>query len=525
NAAVNGSTPPEKLLGVFSAIHTFDDRTEEALGLNTANPKPLYVETAPTVAEMLDASLKIIQRDPDGFFAVVEEEGSDNFANNNNAVGTVEAVRRADAAIGVAMNYVNTQDPNTLVITAADSDAGGLQVSQFKPYTRPTGSAITTPELLDSETEVPFINVNPTTTNTTRNFLDGVNGSTASADAPWKPFPSMDSLDGPMGNFGVGWVGTPDFPGSIVSKAYGMNADLLPSTLDNTEIYRLMYQTMFGVRFSEVLKAEGGQKTAEVTTGEGYLAVVNFGGVGVDPSESTIAEADTIQFRGADLTARNLLLTEQGDDLVISFEGVANTGVILRNFHSENLNNLSQATGASVDFGNLIFDGQSSVEDSFDVFRADADLAQILNRNSVTFFNDLDNTVSGFDDSNDVMNAQGGDDRSFGLGGDDLLRGGAGFDYLDGGLGSDILVGGTEADVFALATGNGSDTIQDFNISEGDKIALSGGLTFGRLSLLQGTGANANNTLIQAGTSNELLATLVGVQASSLTQSSFMLIA
>ncbi|MEP0918070.1 alkaline phosphatase [Leptolyngbya sp. DQ-M1] len=525
NAAVNGSTPPEKLLGVFSAIHTFDDRTEEALGLNTANPKPLYVETAPTVAEMLDASLKIIQRDPDGFFAVVEEEGSDNFANNNNAVGTVEAVRRADAAIGVAMNYVNTQDPNTLVITAADSDAGGLQVSQFKPYTRPTGSAITTPELLDSETEVPFINVNPTTTNTTRNFLDGVNGSTASADAPWKPFASMDSLDGPMGNFGVGWVGTPDFPGSIVSKAYGMNADLLPSTLDNTEIYRLMYQTMFGVRFSEVLKAEGGQKTAEVTTGEGYLAVVNFGGVGVDPSESTIAEADTIQFRGADLTARNLLLTEQGDDLVISFEGVANTGVILRNFHSENLNNLSQATGASIDLGKLIFDGQSSVEDSFDVFRADADLAQILNRNSVTFFNDLDNTVSGFDGSNDVMNAQGGDDRSFGLSGDDLLRGGAGFDYLDGGLGSDILVGGTEADVFALATGNGSDTIQDFNISEGDKIALSGGLTFGRLSLLQGTGANANNTLIQAGTSNELLATLVGVQASSLTQSSFMLIA
>ena len=527
NAAVSGPNPPQKLLGVFAAIHTFDDVTEEALGLNTANPQPLYVATAPTVAEMLDASLKILKQDPDGFFAVVEEEGSDNFANNNNAVGTVEAIRRADAAIGVAIDYVDTQDPNTLVITAADSDAGGLQVFQFVPYARPTGNFTSTPALLDSEPQVPFINVNPTTTNTTRNFLDGVNGSTASADFPWRPFTSMASLDGAMGNFAVGWVGTPDFPGSIVSKTYGMNAEQLPSTLDNTEIYRLMYQTLFGVRFSAVVKAEGGARTAEVTAGEGYLAVVNFGGIGrgVNPSENTLAEVDTIQFKGADLTARNLVLTQEGDDLVVSFEGVAATGAILRNFQLDNLDNLSQSTGASVNLGNLVFDGQSSVQDSFDVFNAEWDLDQIFNRNSVTFLNELDNSVRGFDDSDDVINAQGGDDRSFGLSGNDLLRGGAGYDYLDGGRGNDILVGGTEADVFVLARGSGSDTVQDFSLLEGDKFALSGGLTFGRLSILQGTGVNANNALIRAGSTSELLATVVGVQASSLTQANFLLTA
>lgn len=248
NAVVSGATLPEKLLGVFAATDTFDDRTEEALGLNTANPLPLYVATAPTVAEMLEASLKILKNDPDGFFVVLEEEGTDNFANNNNAVGTVEAMRRADAAIGVAMNYVNTQDPNTLVITAADSDAGGLQVFQFAPYTRASGNFdASNPILADSQPEVPFINVNPTTTNTVRNFLDGAEGSTASATEPWLPFASMDSIDGPMGNFAIAWVGTPDFPGSIVSKTYGMNADLLPSTLDNTAIYNLMYRTLFGL--------------------------------------------------------------------------------------------------------------------------------------------------------------------------------------------------------------------------------------------------------------------------------------
>ncbi|MBD1842161.1 alkaline phosphatase [Cyanobacteria bacterium FACHB-63] len=543
NAAVNSATPPEKLLGVFSAIHTFDDRTEEALGLNTANPLPLYVATAPTVAEMLDASLKILRRDPDGFFAVLEEEGSDNFANNNNAVGTVEAVRRADAAIGVALNYVDTQDPNTLVITAADSEAGGLQVFQYAPYTRPSGNFTRDPALLESEPQVPFINVNPTTTNESRNFLDGVNGSTASAEYPWKPFTSMDSLDGSMGNFAVGWVGTPDFPGSIVSKTYGMNADQLPSTLDNTEIYRLMYQTLFGVRFSEVVKADGGQKTAEVTTGEGYLAVVNFGGIGlgINPSESTIAETDTIQFQGEELTARNLLLDQEGNDLMIRFEGVANTGAVLREFQLENLDNLNQATGASVDLGNLIFNGQSGVQDSFDVLDAGSNIDQIFNRDSVTFLNDLDNTVRGYNNSNDVINAQGGDDRIFALSGDDLVRGGAGNDYLDGGVGNDILnggdgndwiignlgndtlAGGSGRDGFVLAPEAGSDTITDFNPAD-DMIALSGGLAFGRLSILQGMGANANNVLIRATSSNELLATLTGVQAGSISSANLLLI-
>jgi glycerophosphoryl diester phosphodiesterase len=269
NAVVNSANPPEKLLGVFAANHTFDDRSEEALGLNTANPKPLYVETAPTVAEMLEASLKIIKRDPDGFFAVVEEEGTDNFGNNNNAVGTIEAMRRADAAIGVAMDYIDKQDPNTLVLTAADSDAGGLQVYQFAPYTRASGNAITTPALGNTEVEPPFINVNPTTENKTKNILDGAKGSTGSPEFPWQSFSAKDSVDGAMGNFGIAWVGTPDYPGSIVSKAYGMNADKLPSTLDNTEIYRLMYRTMFG----EVLPSNAVRTTFDVNGGNTSVAL------------------------------------------------------------------------------------------------------------------------------------------------------------------------------------------------------------------------------------------------------------
>ncbi|MEL7242276.1 MAG: alkaline phosphatase [Cyanobacteria bacterium J06573_2] len=247
NQAVNSDTPPEKLLGVFAADDTFDDQTEEELGLNTDTPLPLYVETAPTVAEMLDASLKIIEDDPDGFFAVVEEEGTDNFSNNNNAVGTIEAMSRADAAIGSAIDYIDNQDPNTLLVTAADSDGGGLEVFQYKPYDRPEGNFDEDNPELSSQPEVPFITVNPTTERDDVNYLDGVDGSTASEENPWVPFSAKDSLDGEMGDFGIGWVGTPDVPGSIVAKTYGLNADKLASTVDNTGIYDIMYETLFGM--------------------------------------------------------------------------------------------------------------------------------------------------------------------------------------------------------------------------------------------------------------------------------------
>ncbi|MGF1673973.1 MAG: hypothetical protein ACFCUV_09850 [Rivularia sp. (in: cyanobacteria)] len=255
---------------------------------------------------------------PDGFFAVVEEEGTDNFANQNNAVGTIEAMRRADAAIGVAIDYVDKTDPNTLVVTAADSDAGGLQVFQYKPYNRPAGNVTpTTPELADSEPQAPFIGVNPTTTNTNRVVLDGVNGSTGSPEAPWRPFTSEDSIDGPMGNFGIAWAGTPDFPGSIVSKTYGMNADKLPSTLDNTEIYELMYETMFGVAPQLVAEQQETELVSGNTDGSPLIATLNGSFDGINDTVFTGAGNDEIDVLSTSLIAgRNRINSGSGDDII-----------------------------------------------------------------------------------------------------------------------------------------------------------------------------------------------------------------
>ncbi len=222
----------EKVLGIFAAEDTYNDTTEANLVedgfVDEEGNLILYGqpgnENPPTVADMLEATLglDIFQNPENGMFVVLEEEATDNFGNNNNAVGTIEAVLRADAAIGVAQDYIDNTNPNTLLITAADSDGGGLEVDDRSGDT--VGTTRVQPPF---DTEVPY---DGTTGNDTAPFVTG---------AP--------DADGDIFEFGVLWSGNPDVAGSIVSKTYGLNAEKLPATVDNTGIYRLMYETLFDV--------------------------------------------------------------------------------------------------------------------------------------------------------------------------------------------------------------------------------------------------------------------------------------
>ncbi|MBW4549589.1 MAG: S8 family serine peptidase, partial [Aphanocapsa sp. GSE-SYN-MK-11-07L] len=233
---------------------------------------------------------------------------------------------------------------------------------------------------------------------------------------------------------------------------------------------------------NDTLTGGGDRDTFVIRLGDGTDTVTDFRSVGKgsQPTQPVIGETDTIKFEGAGLTARNMLLTQKGSSLEIAFEGIDNPKVILNNFALENLDNLSQASGAKVNLGSILFNGQTTVQDSFDVFDANLTRTTIWNRNSVTFLNDLNNTTKGFDNSNDVINAQGGNDTIDGLSGNDLLRGGAGNDSLKGGLGNDTLLGNEGNDVLAggadndiLTGGSGQDRFS-FDINAAFNLALIG---------------------------------------------------
>ncbi|MGD1860994.1 MAG: alkaline phosphatase [Leptolyngbyaceae cyanobacterium] len=251
----------EKLLGIFAAEDTYNDTFEDNLraqelvdengdlilyGQPPLNPNP------PTLAEMIEVALPILDADPDGFMLTVEEEATDNFGNNNNAAGTIEAAIRADEAIGAALDFVDNTDPNTLVITAADSDAGGLEVLDV-----PLGFFGEIPEAFNFDSTLRVQSDQVSFGDDADGFpveMDDVDGSN---NGNYEPFVTgAPDADGDVFDFGVAWATLTDVNGGIVSKTYGLNADLLPATTDNTDIYRVMYETLFGVTPEEAAQGD-----------------------------------------------------------------------------------------------------------------------------------------------------------------------------------------------------------------------------------------------------------------------------
>jgi len=205
----------EKVLGVFALDHTFNDNPAER---NAIDGLPNFVETAPTVAEMTDFALQVVSRDPEGFFAVVEEEATDNMANAMNAGGTLEALARADAAIGVALAFVEA-NADTLLLSTADSDAGGMQVL--------TGSAAPANGAVAATTGGGGI-------------LKGQQGALGNV------FASAPDKAGVVHPFGLAFVGSNDVAGGILLRGAGLNADRIQPLMDSTEVYGLMRETLIG---------------------------------------------------------------------------------------------------------------------------------------------------------------------------------------------------------------------------------------------------------------------------------------
>lgn len=83
----------------------------------------------PSLAEMTAAALQVVDRDPDGFFLMVESEHIDHFGHENLPLGAVVAeVLELDRAIGVALEY-RSRHPETLIVVVGDHDTGGLDLA------------------------------------------------------------------------------------------------------------------------------------------------------------------------------------------------------------------------------------------------------------------------------------------------------------------------------------------------------------------------------------------------------------
>lgn len=275
NAANTPSSPnfAPKVLGLFAYHHTMNDTSEAnllargltltfnpaipsevldkrgrfvlfgahpdpaAVTFNTTPPLSLHDPDSvnpPSAAEMMQVALTILGRRAaqvgKPFMLVAEPESCDNFGNSGNGVGTLAAAKLADDMMGHALSFI-ASNPNTLVITAADSDAGGLQIQDRGPVNL----------------------ANPLPTVADNANIDGVRGR----NTPTNPSPILVAEPDQFGvrlGFEVRWTeGFGDYgTGAIVTKAAGLNAERLVTEqqfserFENSDIYRMMYLTLYG---------------------------------------------------------------------------------------------------------------------------------------------------------------------------------------------------------------------------------------------------------------------------------------
>jgi alkaline phosphatase len=207
-------TPAEtkKLLGIFAAQDTFNDVTEAEMKEKNL---PTYVEGAPTLAEMTQAALRVLGSET--FLLVVEEEGNDNFGNLNNAQGALDALKRADDAFGVALDFIDRKK-DTLLVTTADSSAGAMDVL-----------GISSLSLQKFQT------------------LDGrdANGAPCSRALDDSQFLSQPDRSGNRLPFVIVWGTVHDTSGGILVRAAGKNSEKVRGSFDNTRIYELIRGTLF----------------------------------------------------------------------------------------------------------------------------------------------------------------------------------------------------------------------------------------------------------------------------------------
>jgi alkaline phosphatase len=122
-AAEFAAADSDHLLGLFANEEMFQMRPE--------GEGDEYSPVVP-LADMATKALDVLSQDEDGFFLLIEEEGIDEMAHDNNGPRMLQALRALEDAVEVARDYVE-EHPDTLLIVTGDHECGGLTIEDVDP--------------------------------------------------------------------------------------------------------------------------------------------------------------------------------------------------------------------------------------------------------------------------------------------------------------------------------------------------------------------------------------------------------
>jgi alkaline phosphatase len=113
-----------KLLGLFATSHM-------AYELDRLNVPELANQ--PDLAAMTKAALSVLERNPRGFFVMVEGGRIDHACHSHDIKASIYDTLALDAAVKVVLEYQKTH-PDVLVLVTADHETGGLGLGSGTEY-------------------------------------------------------------------------------------------------------------------------------------------------------------------------------------------------------------------------------------------------------------------------------------------------------------------------------------------------------------------------------------------------------
>jgi alkaline phosphatase len=87
-------------------------------------------ESPPNLAELTRAAIRILSKDKDGFFLMVESGEIDSFGHDNDPIGIISEIVAFDEAFRAAVDFA-VADGRTAIVACADHATGGLSLENY----------------------------------------------------------------------------------------------------------------------------------------------------------------------------------------------------------------------------------------------------------------------------------------------------------------------------------------------------------------------------------------------------------
>lgn len=226
---LNKNNKANKMIGLFA---------EEGMAAELDRDKT----NQPSLAEMTDSALKILNKNKDGFFLMVEGSQIDWAGHAHDAAWAMKDSQAFEEAVEKALDFAK-KDKETLIVIASDHDTGGMSVGGYGEYDAKIEvlrDVTATGDFMASQINANKSNIKEVVKKYTS--IELTNNEIEKVKTADKPNIAINEIVSEHAL--VGWTSIQHTGVDVPLYAFGPSADLFTGLHENTELPGLMAKAM-----------------------------------------------------------------------------------------------------------------------------------------------------------------------------------------------------------------------------------------------------------------------------------------